>query len=94
VRRSSALALPATSGLAAGHRRTLSKLLFVGGTLPLFLLFAAFGHLAWQSRELPSPADVATFFRAAQTMLVAGGLLLVAGFYERARARRPSGLLR
>src|SRR5437016_12019660 len=88
MRVSAALALPATRALSAGHRRALSKVLFVAGMLPLVLLFGAFGHLAYEGRQLPSSRDVASLVHAARTMLVAGGLLLVAGFYEHARGRR------
>ena len=94
MRVSAALAIPGTRALSAGYRRALSKVLFVAGVLPLVLLFGAFGYLAYEGGQLPSSSDVASLLQAARTMLVVGGLLLVAGFYELARGRRASGLLR
>ena len=91
---SAALALPVSRGLSAGYRRALSKTLFAAGLLPLVLLIGAFGHLAYEGHRLPSPGDIASLVAAARTMLVAGGLLVVVGFYEHARGRRASGLLR
>ena len=77
-----------------GYRRALSKVLFVAGAFPLALLIGAIGHLAYQGHGLPSSGDVASVVLAARTMLLAGFLLVVAGFYEHARGRRASGLLR
>ena len=94
MRVSAAVAMPPARALSAGYRRALSKVLFVAGMLPLVLLVGAFGHLAYAGRHLPSSAEAVSLVLAARTMLVAGCLLFVAGFYEHARGRRAPGLLR
>jgi hypothetical protein len=94
MRVSAALAMPGTRVIGSGYRRALSKVLFVGGVMPLVLLFGAFGYLAYEGRQLPSSADIASLLHAAWMMLVAGCLLLIAACYERGRGRRMPGLLR
>jgi len=89
------LAVPTRGPLVRpGRRRAIAKVLFTAGALPVVLLVAAFGQLAWDGRALPSAGDVAFLVHAARTMLVAGFLLVVTGVYEHVRSRRASGLLR
>jgi len=89
-----AIALPTGRGLGARYRGTLGKVLFVAGIVPLVLLVAAVGYLAYDARGLPSSTDLATLLVAARTMLFAGALLLVVSAYESTRARRAPALLR